>query len=137
MCRRGQARKQRRLRMRHGVPDVKMIVLRDTHKLERREKIHVFMCVVWCGVYTSRRSKRNRHCLQAKHMTLGNFNNQKNHCSSQLDACHHLSDDCHHDVDELDEAAEGNLLHPIFGSTHSASLNLENGSFALCRTCLL
>ena len=59
MCRRGLVREQQRLRVRHGVPDVKMVVLsRQKHKLnlvnlEPREK---FVCgsadcaQVWCGV---------------------------------------------------------------------------------------
>ena len=41
MCRRGHAREQQRPRMRHGVPDAKMIDLRDTNtnlSLEPREK---------------------------------------------------------------------------------------------------
>ena len=40
---------------------------------------------------------------------------EKKHCSSQLHACHHFSDDFHHVEDDLDEAAEGYHLHPVFG----------------------
>ena len=65
MCRRGHAREQQRLRVRHGVPEVKMVVL-SRHKkltadlmtqvLSHARTIHVCggaeCAQVWCSVHT-------------------------------------------------------------------------------------
>ena len=127
MCRRGQVRKQQRLRVRHGVPDVKMVVL-SRHKtltadlmtqvLSHAIKNHVCgsaeCAQVWCSVYTPRRLQGNRIACKRNTLQLGE--RKEVHSSSQLDACHHFSDDCHHDEDEPDEVAEEYHFHPVFGS---------------------
>ena len=62
----------------------------------------------------------------------------KNNCASQPDACRHSFVAVRRVVEELDEVVDGYHFHPVVGSTRSApSLDLKNGWFALCHTCLL
>ena len=69
MCRRGQVRDQQRLRMRHGVPDVKMVVLSrqklklNLVNLEPRKKSHVCVRNVRrCGVVFTEQESPLEHC---------------------------------------------------------------------------
>ena len=76
MCRKGQAREQQRLRMRHDVPDVKMTVYTNTN-LSHARKIHVCGSVtcawVWCGVhrYLPVAYQGNTITCNAKHRAIG------------------------------------------------------------------
>ena len=90
MSRRGQAREQQRLRVRHGVPDVKMIVCETqtltadlmTQILSHARKIHVCGSVkcawVWCSVH-KKTEKTNKKTKDAK-IHEQHKNTPKNNC---------------------------------------------------------
>ena len=113
----GQVREQQRLRVRHGVPDVKMVVFVKTQTLtaelmtqvlSHTRKIHVCgsaeCAPMWCSVYTSPSLTRESTLLVSE--TPCNWDKKVKRSLFIPTRCLAPSDDCHHDEEELDEEVE-------------------------------